>query len=124
VHPAEPPRWSDRDCPLVTAGDRCLWHVGGTAGENGDDAPGSNGSQPSPRVRPVLGDQVHRWQEPRGLAAYLATRPQPLQSSLVVQSQAHPSVPEQELRRLPIPARTGLSRQLADALVNKSVSIC
>jgi hypothetical protein len=29
---------SDRDCPLHTAGDRCLWHVGGTAGEN-DDAP-------------------------------------------------------------------------------------
>ena len=34
-----PARWSsrsDRDCPLDTAGDRCLWHVGGTAGETGD----------------------------------------------------------------------------------------
>ena len=30
-----PPR-SDRDCPLDTAVDRCLWHASGTAGENGD----------------------------------------------------------------------------------------
>jgi hypothetical protein len=27
---------SDRDRPLDTAGDRCLWHAGGTAGENDD----------------------------------------------------------------------------------------
>jgi hypothetical protein len=27
---------SDRDCPLGTAGDRCLWHAGGTAGEHDD----------------------------------------------------------------------------------------
>jgi hypothetical protein len=27
---------SDRDYPLYTAGARCLWHVGGTAGENDD----------------------------------------------------------------------------------------
>jgi hypothetical protein len=27
---------SDRDCPLDTARDRCLWHVGGTAGEHED----------------------------------------------------------------------------------------
>jgi hypothetical protein len=26
----------DRDCPLDTAGDRCLWHAGGTAGEYDD----------------------------------------------------------------------------------------
>ena len=26
---AQRPSWSDRECPLVTAGDRCLWHVGG-----------------------------------------------------------------------------------------------
>jgi hypothetical protein len=30
-----PPR-SDRGCPLDTARDRCLWHVGGTTGENHD----------------------------------------------------------------------------------------
>jgi hypothetical protein len=30
---------SDRDYPLHTARDRCLWHAGGTAGENDD---GSN----------------------------------------------------------------------------------
>ena len=28
---------SDRDYPLRTAGDRCLWHVGATAGEYDDD---------------------------------------------------------------------------------------
>jgi hypothetical protein len=27
---------SDRDCPLHTARDRCLWHAGGTTGENDD----------------------------------------------------------------------------------------
>jgi hypothetical protein len=25
---------SDRGCPLDTAGDRCLWHAGGTPGES------------------------------------------------------------------------------------------
>jgi hypothetical protein len=36
--PADRPCRSDRECPLHTAGDRCLWHAGGTAGKN-DDAP-------------------------------------------------------------------------------------
>jgi hypothetical protein len=36
VRPAQSPSPSDRDCPLHTAGDRCLWHVGGTAGEHED----------------------------------------------------------------------------------------
>ena len=30
VRPAHRPPPCDRECPLVTAGDRCLWHVGGT----------------------------------------------------------------------------------------------
>jgi hypothetical protein len=34
VRPAQPPSPSDREYPLDTAGDRCLWHAGGTAGEN------------------------------------------------------------------------------------------
>jgi hypothetical protein len=34
VWPAQSPSPIDRDCPLDTAGDRCLWHVAGTAGEN------------------------------------------------------------------------------------------
>ena len=34
--PGQRPSLSDRDCPLRTAGDRCLWHAGGTAGENND----------------------------------------------------------------------------------------
>jgi hypothetical protein len=36
VWPAQSPSPSDRDCPLRTAGDRCLWHAGGTASENND----------------------------------------------------------------------------------------
>ena len=38
VHPAQPPSPSDRECPLDTARDRCLWHAGGTAAENDDAA--------------------------------------------------------------------------------------
>ena len=33
--PAQPLSWSDRGCPLDTAGDRCLWHAGGTADASG-----------------------------------------------------------------------------------------
>jgi len=36
VRPAQRPFPSDREYPLHTAGDRCLWHAGGTAGENND----------------------------------------------------------------------------------------
>jgi hypothetical protein len=32
--PAYRPPWSDRDCLLITARARCLWHAGGTASEN------------------------------------------------------------------------------------------
>jgi hypothetical protein len=41
--PAQRAPGSDRDCPLVTAGDRCLWHAGGTADENDHLAPGGDG---------------------------------------------------------------------------------
>ena len=34
VRPAHPAPRSDRECPLDTAGDRCFWHEGGTAGED------------------------------------------------------------------------------------------
>jgi hypothetical protein len=34
ARPAQRPSPSDREYPLDTAGDRCLWHVGGTAGED------------------------------------------------------------------------------------------
>jgi hypothetical protein len=47
---------SDRDCPPDTAGDRCLWHVGGTAGEYEDAPSDGGGSHLNRRVRPVLGD--------------------------------------------------------------------
>ena len=41
VQPAQRLSPSDRDCPLDTARDRCLWHAGGTAGENDDRATGA-----------------------------------------------------------------------------------
>jgi hypothetical protein len=37
---------SDRECPLDTAGDRCLWHAGGTAGKD-DDARARRHSSPA-----------------------------------------------------------------------------
>ena len=56
VRPALQRSWSDRECPLDTADDRWLWHMGGTAGEN-------DGARSLPLwlqlywwVRPVLGD--------------------------------------------------------------------
>jgi hypothetical protein len=44
--PAQRSSPSNRECPLDTAGDRCLWHVGGTAGEN-DDGPRLAATAPS-----------------------------------------------------------------------------
>src|SRR5215218_4944388 len=38
---AQRPPSSDRDCPPDTAGDRCLWHAGGTASENDDRSTGA-----------------------------------------------------------------------------------
>jgi hypothetical protein len=59
---AQRPTWSDRECPLDTAGDRCVWHVGGTAGENDDDARAAGRSAPAGRstlqVRARLGDDL------------------------------------------------------------------
>jgi hypothetical protein len=55
VHPAQQPSPSDRDCPLDAAGDRCLWHARGTAGENEAARTDGNGSQLVCRVRPVIG---------------------------------------------------------------------
>src|SRR5215207_5641020 len=44
---------SDRGCPLDTAGVRCLWHVGGTAGENDDAGTWRQQLQLGQWVRPV-----------------------------------------------------------------------
>src|SRR5215207_1970817 len=46
LSPAHRASRSDRECPLDTAGDRCLWHAGGTADEN-DDAPHLTVTAPS-----------------------------------------------------------------------------
>jgi hypothetical protein len=69
VRPAHRPPPSDRNCPLDTARDRCLWHAGGTAGENDDVRTWRDGSQLDRTVRSVLRDQPLRWQEPGGFAA-------------------------------------------------------
>jgi hypothetical protein len=42
--------------PLVTAGDRCLWHAVGTTGEDDEDRRGSHGLQLQRRGRSVQGD--------------------------------------------------------------------
>ena len=69
VSAAHRPTTSDRGCPLDTAGDRCLWHAGGTAGQNDAFPAGGDGSQLDRRARPVLSDPSPRGQEPGGLAA-------------------------------------------------------
>jgi hypothetical protein len=53
VRPAYPAPRSDRDCPLDTVHDRCLWHVGGTAGEDGDGSYLVATVAVDDRVRPV-----------------------------------------------------------------------
>jgi hypothetical protein len=53
VQPAQRPSWSDRGCPLDTAGDRCLWHAGGTRPVSTMWlAPVGEGSPLAGRVRP------------------------------------------------------------------------
>ena len=60
---------SDRECPLHTARDRCLWHAGGTAGENADAQAWRRRlpAQPEGEVRPRW--PPSRGQEPAGLTA-------------------------------------------------------
>jgi hypothetical protein len=64
--PAQRPPSSDRDCPLDTAGDRCLWHAGGTAGENVDASTERLLLPLSQAVRPVLGDHRLVGKSPEG----------------------------------------------------------
>ena len=65
--PPSGPSRNDRDCPLDTARARCLWHAGGTAGENdGAPAPGGDGSQLDRMVRTVLGDSRLVGKSPEG----------------------------------------------------------
>jgi hypothetical protein len=63
---------SDRDYPLRTAGDRCVWQVDGTAGEDDDDPHVTAMAPAIGRVRLVVGDVTAARQEPEGLAADLA----------------------------------------------------
>jgi hypothetical protein len=65
--PAQRPHGVDRDCPLQTDGDRCLWHVGGTTGENKRCfAPGGDDFRLGRRVRTVLGNEHLVGKSPEG----------------------------------------------------------
>jgi hypothetical protein len=59
----------DRCCPLVTAVDRCLGHVGGTAGEDKCSSEAAAMASARAQVRPVLGGHLPRGQAARGGAA-------------------------------------------------------
>src|SRR5215211_5936399 len=63
---AQWPPWSDRGCPLDTARDRCLWHAGGTAGENDDASPWWRWLQLGQRGRPAPGDHRLAAMSPKG----------------------------------------------------------
>jgi hypothetical protein len=63
--PAQPPASSDRDCPLDTAVVCCLWHVGGTTGENDGARTWPLWLQLYCWVRPVLGDHRLVGKSPR-----------------------------------------------------------
>ena len=54
--PVQRPPRSDRDCPVDTAGARCLWHAGGTAGENDVACAWRRRSPLAGQVRLVPGD--------------------------------------------------------------------
>jgi hypothetical protein len=118
--PAQRPPSSDRDCPLDTASDRCLWHAGGTAGENDDRSTGAHpvtwaigcagrsgdaDSKPAPAPpppttsRPTMKITIYgcsprsRWPRPNA-GANAATHPSPPAPPL-----QSPSVPGEPLGR-------------------------
>jgi hypothetical protein len=67
LRPTQRPRSSDRDYPLHTAGDGCLWHVDGTAAKNDQAAHQVATAPSSPTgVRPVLGDHRLVGKSPKG----------------------------------------------------------
>src|SRR5215213_6793715 len=66
--PVQRPASSDRDCPLDTARDRCLWHAGGTPIENDGARTWPLRLQLYCWARPILGDPAS-WASREGGAA-------------------------------------------------------
>jgi hypothetical protein len=92
--PAQRPSRSDRDCPLDTAGDRCLWHVGGTAGEY-DSCPHVTATAPSCwEGEARLSDYRLGGKSPEGSrqpdTGTTGRRPAPLRASSVVEFMRDP----------------------------------
>jgi hypothetical protein len=107
MSPAQRLSWSDRGCPLHTAGDRCLGHVGGTTGENDDAPPGDDGSQLDRRARPVPSDPPSRGQEPGGLAAAGGDLVQPSLVVVCCRSVPWRTLPRRELWASALVWKTG-----------------
>jgi hypothetical protein len=60
-------------CPWMTAVDRCLGHVGGTAGEDEPAHPVQRWSPAQREGELVLGDRLPRWQTSRRGVPQIAT---------------------------------------------------
>jgi hypothetical protein len=99
VRPAYLPPRSDRDCPLGTARDRCLWHADGTAGENDEARPWRRMAARSARgqVRPWY--PLHHGQEPEGSRQRWETQPSDLRDHNLTRPVAWRELPEPEAGR-------------------------
>src|SRR5215204_1057676 len=102
---------TDRGCPWMTARNRWLGHVGGTAGEDGAGLRrGSDGHQLDRRAKSVLGYRLPRWQVAGGDAAGLLRAPDG-RSQTITTSRVRP-------RRAPREGSTTPTRLSSRAMIN------